>query len=62
MSLLERYGVKEQCLETIVDLHEATDYRVKGREEISEKGGCQRGVCVKGAPRRQSCLSSTTRR
>ena len=31
-SLLERYGMKGQCLETLVDLHETTEYRVKGRE------------------------------
>ena len=35
-SLLERYGMKGQCLETLVDLHETTEYRVKGREGLSE--------------------------
>ena len=35
-SLLERYGMKGQCLETLVDLHEMTEYRVKGSEGLSE--------------------------
>ena len=28
--------MKGQCLETLVDLHETTEYRVKGREGMSE--------------------------
>ena len=36
-SLLERYGMKGQCLETLVDFHETTEYRVKGREGMSEE-------------------------
>ena len=35
-NLLHRYGMKGQCLETLVDLHETTEYRVKGREGMSE--------------------------
>ena len=30
-SLLVRYGMKGQCLETLEDLHETTEYMVKGR-------------------------------
>ena len=35
-SLLERYGMKGQCLEMLVDLHDTTEYRVKCREGMSE--------------------------
>ena len=35
-SLLERYGMKGQCLEMLMDLHDTTEYRVKCREGISE--------------------------
>ena len=43
-SLLERYGMKGQCLETLVDLHETTEYRVKGREGLSEGWMAPRGL------------------
>ena len=36
LSLLEKYGMKRQCLETLVDLHETIEYMVKGREGTSE--------------------------
>ena len=28
--LLERYGLKGKLLETVMDLHETTEYKVKG--------------------------------
>ena len=43
-SLLERYGMKGKCLETLVDLHETTEYRVKGREGLSEGWMPARGL------------------
>ena len=43
-SLLERCGTKGQCLETLVDLHETTEYRVKGREGLSEGWTTARGL------------------
>ena len=43
-SLLERYRMKGQCLETLVDLHETTEYRVKGREGLSEGWMPARGL------------------
>ena len=43
-SLLEGYGMKRQCLEMLVDLHEPTEYRVKGREGMSEGWMPARGL------------------
>ena len=34
--LPERYGLKSRCLETVIDLHETTEYKVHGREGASE--------------------------
>ena len=48
-SLLELYGLKGQCLETLVDLHETTEYRVKGREGMSEGWMPARGL-FEGCP------------
>ena len=36
--------MKGQCLETLVDLHETTEYRVKGREWLSEGWMPARGL------------------
>jgi hypothetical protein len=33
--LLERYGMKGKCLDTVIDLHETTEYRVRGSEGLS---------------------------
>ena len=33
--LLERYGLKGRMLETLIDLHETTDYKVRGKEGMS---------------------------
>ena len=43
-SLLERYGTKGQCLEALLDLHETTEYRVKGREGLREGWMPARGL------------------
>ena len=34
--LLERYGMREKCLHTIWNLLESTEYKVRGREGLSE--------------------------
>ena len=34
---LERYGMKSHCLKTIMDLHEATSYKVRGMDGMSEE-------------------------
>lgn len=34
--LLERYGMKGRCLETVIDLHETTEYKVRGKEGMSD--------------------------
>ena len=41
--LLERYGMEGQCLETLVDLYETTECRVKGREGMNEGWMLARG-------------------
>ena len=33
---LERYGVKGYCLVTLMDLHEAMTYKVRGKDGMSE--------------------------
>ena len=43
-SLLERYGMKGKCLETLVDQHETTEYTVKGREGLNEGWMPARGL------------------
>ena len=35
--LLERYGLKGRCMETVYDLHESTEYKVRGRDGESER-------------------------
>ena len=49
--LLERYGMRGRCLETVMDMHEATEYRVKGREGLSEGWMPARGL-------REGCSTS----
>lgn len=49
--LLERYGMKGKCLDTIKDLHETTEYRVKGKEGMSESWVPERGL-------REGCATS----
>ena len=33
--LLERYGLKRRMLETLIDLHETTEYKVRGKEGMT---------------------------
>ena len=33
--VLERYGMNGKCLETLIDLHECTEYKVRGKEGMS---------------------------
>ena len=49
--LLERYGLKGRCLETVMDLHETTEYKVRGRGGVSEAWNLARGL-------REGCSSS----
>ena len=42
--LLERYGMKGKCLETMKDLHEATSYKVRRKEGTSEEWMPARGL------------------
>jgi hypothetical protein len=49
--LLERYGMKGKCLDTIVDLHESTVYKVRGKEGVSESWVPARGL-------REGCSTS----
>ena len=49
--LLERYGLNGKCLESICDLHETTEYRVKGREGMSTAWLPARGL-------REGCSTS----
>ena len=49
--ILERYGMGNRCLKAIKNLHETTEYRVKGREGESEAWIPQRGL-------REGCPSS----
>lgn len=49
--LLERYGMSGKCLETIMDLHETTEYKVRGREGTSEGWKPARGL-------REGCSTS----
>ena len=52
--LLERYGLKGRMLETLIDLHETTEYKVRGKEGMSS-------AWVPALPP-LSCSISTTRR
>lgn len=49
--LLSRYGLGPRCLRVLQDLHEGTEYRVRGREGVSEPWHPERGL-------REGCPSS----
>ena len=49
--ILEKYGMGERCLSAIKNLHEATEYRIKGKEGESEPWIPNRGL-------REGCPSS----
>jgi len=49
--LLERYGLNGKCLMTVIDLHETTEYRVKGKEGVSSAWTPARGL-------REGCSTS----
>ena len=49
--LLERYGMRGDCLDTIKDLHESTTYKVRGKDGTSEKWAPARGL-------REGCSTS----
>jgi len=49
--LLERYGMNGKCLETLIDLHECTVYKVRGKEGMSEGWMPVRGL-------REGCSTS----
>ena len=42
--LLVRYGLKGKCLESLIDLHECTEYKVRGKEEMSDGWMPARGL------------------
>jgi hypothetical protein len=42
--LLERNGMKRKCFDTIVDLHESTVYKVRGKEGVSKSWVPARGL------------------
>ena len=50
-SLLERYGMNGKCLESLIDLHECTVYKVRGKEGMSETWMPARGL-------REGCSTS----
>ena len=50
-AVLDRYGMGETCLRALQDLHEATTYRIRGREGDSEPWVPERGL-------REGCPSS----
>ena len=49
--LLERYGMNGKCLECLIDLHECTVYKVRGKEGMSEEWMPARGL-------REGCSTS----
>ena len=49
--LLERYGMKGKCLESLMDLHECTEYKVRGKEGMSDAWMPARGL-------REGCSTS----
>ena len=49
--LLERYGMKGKCLESLIDLHEFTVYKVRGKEGMSDAWMPARGL-------REGCSTS----
>ena len=48
---LERYGLKGRMLETLIDLHETTEYKVRGKEGMSSAWVPARGL-------REGCSTS----
>ena len=42
--ILERYGMKGKFLETLIDLHESTEYCIKGQDGDSESWTPERGL------------------
>ena len=49
--LLERYGMRGRCLESLIDLHECTVYKVRGKEGMSDEWMPARGL-------REGCSTS----
>ena len=49
--LLERYGLKGGMKETLVDLHETTEYKVRGKKGMSSTWVLARGL-------REGCSTS----
>ena len=49
--MLERYGLKGRMLETLIDLHETTEYKVRGKEGMGLAWLPARGL-------RESCSTS----
>ena len=49
--LLGKYGMKGKCLDSLLDLHECTEYKVRGKEGMSEKWTPERGL-------REGCSTS----
>ena len=49
--LLDRYGLKGRMLETLIDLHETTEYKVRGKEGMSSAWEPARGL-------REGCSTS----
>ena len=49
--LLERYGLKGRMLKTLIDLHETTEYKVRGKEGMSSAWVPARGL-------REGCSTS----
>ena len=51
LMLLERYGQKRRMLETLIDLHEKMEYKVRGKEGMSSAWLPARGL-------REGCSTS----
>ena len=49
--IFERYRLKIRCLETVINLHETTEYKVRGRKGVSVAWNFTRGL-------REGCLTS----
>jgi len=49
--VLERYGLRGRLLETVIDLHETTEYKVRGKEGVSDGWLPARGL-------REGCSTS----
>lgn len=59
-SLLERYGMNGKCLDSLIDLHECTVYKVRGKEGMSETWMPARGL-REGCSTSPFCLMYITR-